>query len=221
MYSFVNRVMDSIESINDDWELILVGNYHAGSHDQTPNIVREIASTDTRIKAVALEKEGMMGWDARRGLEAAKGDIIVLIDGDNQMPAEDVLSVYKLILEQNSDLAMTYRSARHDGFLRVINSRVYNAIFAMLFPGTGVIDVNSKPKAMRRAFYDQMSLTSDDWFLDAEIVIMARRYGAKISQIPTVFHRSPERRSFVRPGAIFEFLGNLFRARIAEFFAKK
>jgi len=221
VYPYVERVQDSLNSITADWEIILVGNYHAGSDDKTPEIVREISATDPRIKAITLEKDGMMGWDARKGLEAATGDILIFIDGDSQMPAEDVLGVYKLILDQNCDLAMTYRCVRHDGILRRINSKLYNSIFNILFPGTGVMDVNSKPKALRRSFYDRIVLTSDDWFLDAEIVILARRHGAKIAQIPTVFHRSPDRKSFVKPGAIFEFLRNLLNARLKEFLSKK
>lgn len=221
VYPYVQRVRDSISSLTDDWELILVGNYHAGSDDKTPEIVRQIATTEPRIKALTLEKKGMMGWDARKGLEAATGDILIFIDGDSQMPAEDVLGVYKLILDQNCDLAMTYRCVRHDGLLRRINSKMYNLIFNTLFPGTGVMDVNSKPKALRRSFYDRIVLTSDDWFLDAEIVILARRLGVKIAQMPTVFHRSPDRKSFVNPGAIFEFLGNLLNARLKEFLSKK
>lgn len=221
VYPYVQRVQESISSVTDDWELILVGNYHAGSDDKTPDIVREIATTDSRIKAITFEKDGMMGWDARKGLEAATGDILIFIDGDSQMPAEDVLSVYKLIQDQNCDLAMTYRCVRHDGLLRRANSKLYNSIFNILFPGTGVVDVNSKPKALRRSFYDRIVLTSNDWFLDAEIVILARRLGVKIAQIPTVFHRSPDRKSFVCPGAIFEFLRNLLYARFKEFLTKK
>lgn len=217
---FTQQIVETLASFTQDWEIVLVGNYHKGELDPTPEIVQNIASQNPRIKAVVLEKQGMMGWDARKGLEAASGDILVLIDGDRQMPANDVLMVLRLFKETQCDLAMTYRSNRHDGLARVINSRVYNLLFRMLFPGYAVRDVNSKPKAMRRELYDKLELTSDDWFLDAEIVIKARRHKAQLAQIPTVFLRNESRKSFVRADAIIEFIWNLLRARVKELFGK-
>ena len=38
-----------------------------------------------------------MGWDLRSGLDAATGDVIVLIDGDSQNPVDDVLKLYALM----------------------------------------------------------------------------------------------------------------------------
>lgn len=219
--AFTQQIVEALESFTQDWEIVLVGNFHKGEPDSTPEIVQNLASQNPRIKAVVLEKQGMMGWDARKGFEAASGDILVLIDGDSQMPANDVLMVLRLFQETQCDLAMTYRSNRHDGLARVINSRIYNLLFRMLFPGYYVRDVNSKPKALRRELYNKLELTSDDWFLDAEIVIKARRNSARLAQIPTVFLRNESRKSFVKADAIIEFIWNLLRARIKEFFGKR
>ena len=35
-----------------------------------------------------------MGWDMRSGLQAARGDFIVVIDGDGQNPTTDVMRIY-------------------------------------------------------------------------------------------------------------------------------
>tara|TARA_B100001964_G_C14022009_1_gene504320 strand:+ start:24 stop:125 length:102 start_codon:yes stop_codon:yes gene_type:complete len=32
----------------------------------------------------------MMGWDAISGIKAASGDVVALIDGDGQMPPNDI-----------------------------------------------------------------------------------------------------------------------------------
>ena len=78
--------------------------------------------------------------------------------------------------------------------------------------------MNSKPKILTRNAYSRMHLKSDDWFIDAEIMIQARRLGLRISELPTGFLGLTGRRSFVRPAAILEFLRNLIRYRIAEWF---
>ena len=58
---FVDSLVDSLQAAKIDWEIILVGNYLAGTGDQTPEVVRKIADADPRIKFVAEVKQGMMG----------------------------------------------------------------------------------------------------------------------------------------------------------------
>lgn len=218
---FSQRMVSLLEQTGATWELVLVGNYNRGdTNDQTPAIVRKIAEQDPRIKAITLVKEGWMGWDARTGLNAATGKAIALIDGDNQMPPEDVLRVYEHMTGNNLDLVTTFRKRRGDGLGRIIQSFGYNMVFRCLFPGVGVTDVNSKPKLLRRELFDKLALTSNDWFLDSEILVQVRRHKARIGEIPTVFLQSESRRSFVRLSSILEFLVNLLRTRWREFFIK-
>jgi len=218
---FASRVRSTAEKLTQDWEIVLVGNYHANDKDITPDIVRSFAQSDPRYKAITLEKKGMMGWDARCGLNAATGDTVAIIDGDNQMPPEDIEFVYNALIENNLDMVMTYRNDRKDSLGRRLNSKIFNFIFNILFPGYPVRDVNSKPKIFTKSLLNKFNLTSDDWFLDTEIMIQARRYSADLKQIPTTFYRSMERNSFVRPDAILEFLINLTIARLREFFYTK
>ncbi len=219
--SFVDSLVDSLEEEKLLWEIVLVGNYFEGVGDQTPEVVRSIASKDSRIKAVAEIKKGMMGWDMRSGLQAATGRTLAVIDGDGQMPSSDVIRVYQLMKTNGLDFAKTYRAKRNDGSYRRLISVVYNILFKLLFPGINAWDMNSKPKIMTREFYEQVHLESNGWFIDAEIMIFARRLHSKIGEIETVFFSMDTRPSFVKPLSILEFLGNLFWYRVKEFLAKK
>ena len=217
---FVAEVVSTLADLPDPWELVLVANFHDGDDDSTPSVVREIASGDARFKIVAKPKRGMMGWDARQGFAAATGAVIALIDGDGQMPARDLLRVYETLKNDHLDLVKTYRASRHDGLLRRLNSWAYNSVYRVLFPGYPVRDVNSKPKVFTREFLERIHLESDDWFLDAEIMIQACRTCARVAEIPTTFGRLEGRRSFVHAALIVEFARNLLRARIREFFVR-
>lgn len=221
---FVEEVIRHINEVTPAWEIVLVGNYHGGDEspilDETPHVVRELAKRNPRIKAVALEKKGMMGWDARSGFAVASGETIALIDGDGQMAASDLCSVYRTMMDKDLDMVKTYRVERHDGLFRNWNSKIYNLFFRTLFPGFPVRDVNSKPKLFRRAFFDKLDLRADDWFIDAEIIIQARRLGCRMEEVPTVFLKSQGRKSFVRAGHISEFVRNMIEARFREFFVK-
>lgn len=218
---FIDSLVDTLENEKLLWEIILVGNYFEGIGDQTPEVVRNIASKDSRIKAVVGIKKGMMGWDMKTGLQAATGKTLAVIDGDGQMPGGDVIRVYHLMKKNGLDLAKTYRIRRNDGLYRRVISFVYNFIFKILFPGLNAWDINSKPKIMTRDFFEKIELDSNGWFIDGEIMILARRLHAKIGGIDTVFHSIDSRPSFVKPLSILEFLGNLLRYRLKEFFYKK
>ena len=85
-----------------------------------------------------------------------------------------------------------------------------------LFPGLAVRDVNAKPKILTRSAYERLALRSDDWFIDAEILIQARRLGFRIGEIETEFLGLTGRRSFISMAAVVEFLRNLWRYRLLE-----
>lgn len=219
IFNFANKVKaDFVKNGIENYELILVANFLENSHDRTPKYAKQISQKNNNIKCVCRVKKGMMGWDMKTGLEKTSGKYIAVIDGDGQMPIEDLPRVYDLIKNKNLDLAKTYRLVRGDGLWRKIISFFYNILFSLLFPGLKGGDINSKPKIFTRDFYNKIKLSSDDWFIDAEIMINARRLKAKIEEIPTEFTGlCGKRKSFVRLPAIFEFIKNLIRFRIKEF----
>jgi glycosyltransferase involved in cell wall biosynthesis len=214
IYAFVESMVQSLDEIESSWEIVLVGNHFVDDGDPTPCIVSEIAQSHPRISAVTRVKEGMMGWDMKSGLEAATGRTIAVIDGDGQMPFEDVIHVYKKLKDEGLDLVKTFRTQRGDGLYRKTISVAYNIIFNILFPGLNCMDVNSKPKIMTREVYNCMNLNSNGWFIDAEIMIQARKMNLKIGETPTVFLQINYRPSFVKLRSIWEFSVNLIWYRL-------
>ena len=214
---FVDSLVYLLDREEPEWELILVANHFSDDGDKTPEIAKQFAKFNPRVKAITRIKKGMMGWDMRSGLEAATGKHLAVIDGDGQMPCEDVIRVYRKLINENLELAKTYRVNRDDGLYRKTISTVYNMIFKILFPGLMSRDINSKPKVMSRAVYRQMELHSDGWFVDAEIMILARRMKLKIGELGTGFNCLADRRSFIKVSSIFEFLENLIRFRFMEY----
>jgi glycosyltransferase involved in cell wall biosynthesis len=197
------------------FELILVANYDDPA-DRTPALAAEFAAENEGVEVLMEPKQGAMGWDMRRGLEAARGSFLVVIDGDEQNPFEDVLRAYRLLVDSDADLVKGRRAERFDGPLRHLVSVVYNALFLLLFRTRGLWDINGKPKGLRRSAYEQLRLSADDWFIDAEIVLQVRDLGLKIGELPVVFHQNQARRSFVRSEAVLEFLRNMARVRLGR-----
>ena len=218
---FAQKTKEMAASLCKDFEIVLVGNYWEGSGDRTKEVVEKIAKEDSVFRAICKPKEGMMGWDMRKGLEHARGKYICVIDGDGQFPIESIAQCYHKIKEGKHGLVKTYREVRGDGFYRRLISGVYNFIFMLLFNNLRSKDVNSKPKIITREAYDQLDLHSDDWFIDAEIMIQIGRNKIPFYEFPVVFKELEGRQSFVKVSAIFEFLKNLVTYRFKEYGKKK
>ena len=212
---FVEKMQQALSRCNFTWELVLVGNYIEGSDDETPQVIAELAEKKPNVRTVIRPKEGMMGWDMRMGLNAARGRYLGVIDGDGQFPPESIVACLLKAELEDLDLTKTYRVLRDDGWHRRLISRVYNALFKLLF-GFAVRDINSKPKIIRGDKYPLLQLKSDDWFADAELVIRARELGFRIGEMPVHFKANETRGSFVKPAAILEFTANLLKYRFAR-----
>lgn len=211
----VEGVLRECEGLARPFEVVLVANYDDGSDDPTPAAARRLAEADPRLAVVADAKRGGMGWDLRAGLRAATGRALVVMDGDGQNPPEDAVRAYRALVEGGADLVKGRRVTRRDGLHRRLLSTAYNVVFALLFGTWGLWDINGKPKGLTRAAYERLSLTSDDWFVDAELVLAARQQRLRIVEIPVEFRASTTRPSFVRPGAVLEFARHMLRYRIS------
>jgi glycosyltransferase involved in cell wall biosynthesis len=196
------------------FELVLVANRWAGESDPTAEIVDVFGAEHDNVVIVSRAKQGAMGWDMRSGFDAASGEIMIVIDGDAQNPVADVVRLYRLMRETGAPVGKGRRITRYDGVYRRVISAVYNLLFHTLFRSGRLWDINGKPKGIRKDAYEQMSLRTDDWFADAEIVLEALRLGLRIVEIPVVFHRNDERASFVRVSAIWEFILHMARYRL-------
>ena len=216
--SYVEEVAHALESdgqqVSPTWEMVLVANYWPGSVDPTPDVAREIARERNGVKVVALEKSGGMGWDLLSGLAEATGRVVVITDGDGQIDPADLPRAVNLLEESGADLVVARREERHDGVFRLVQSRVYNFLTRLLFPGIGCRDINGKPKAIRRSALARLDLVDGGWFLDAEMLIQAQRAGLRVAELPTAFRVLGHRSSFVGPSAVVEFVLKLAATRL-------
>lgn len=220
--SVVSRITEGFKGESVDYEIVLVCNYLPGEEDidTTHTIAKELAQSNSLIHVISKPKEGMMGWDMLSGFRAARGDALLVTDGDGQMPLEDILKVYKKFISGQDGLVKTYRVNRADGLYRKIISSIYNFALKLLFPKVIVQDANSKPKIMTREVFEKLHLTATDWFIDAEIIINATYAGVSIGEVETHFLKNEFRPSFVKIKALFEFTQNLIKHRFKLWFYK-
>jgi polyisoprenyl-phosphate glycosyltransferase len=80
-------ISTAMRQVNDKWEVIYVND---GSIDSSLHLLREFQSGDPHLVVVDLSRNwGHMGA-LQAGMQTARGDAVVLMDGDLQDPAEVV-----------------------------------------------------------------------------------------------------------------------------------
>ena len=89
-YNRLTSVLNSIE--NYEYEILIVDD---GSKDKTLDILKEIASNDSKIKILSFSRN--FGHEAATecGLNHSTGDVIVIIDADLQDPPELIPDMLK------------------------------------------------------------------------------------------------------------------------------
>lgn len=122
-------------------EIILVDD---GSQDETAARIQR--TPETRV--LRFEKNTGQSAAMYEGVHAARGDVIVLLDGDLQNDPADIPRLLAEI-EIGADLVCGYRRKRRDNLAKKISSRVANAIRSR-FTKDGVRDTGCTLKAMRR-----------------------------------------------------------------------
>jgi dolichol-phosphate mannosyltransferase len=97
---------------------------------------------------IRFEKNAGQSAAMYAGLQAARGAIVVLIDGDLQ---NDPADIPKLLSEisRDADLVCGYRALRRDTRVKRITSRIANAVRSR-YTKDGVRDTGCTLKAMRR-----------------------------------------------------------------------
>jgi polyisoprenyl-phosphate glycosyltransferase len=80
---FAERVAGALDGI--DYELVLVDD---GSKDRTAEAMAAVAAVDPRVKVVALSRNFGHQPALTAGLDHARGDAVVMMDGDLQDPPE-------------------------------------------------------------------------------------------------------------------------------------
>ena len=115
-----------------------------GSTDQTP--ARLTGSDEVRI--LHFEQNAGQSAAIHAGANAARGAVVVLIDGDLQNDPADIPRLLAEI-ERGADLVCGYRARRKDTLIKRLTSWVANSVRSR-FTKDGVRDTGCTLKAMRR-----------------------------------------------------------------------
>lgn len=163
-----------------DWEIVIVDD---ASTDGTGPIADKLARADPRVRVVHNPVNLKLGGALRVGYAAAAKDLVFYTDADLPIDLEELPRAVRLLEYQQADVVAAYRHDRtSEGWLRMIYTFAYNHLIRILFD-LRVRDVNFAFKLFRRSLLRRIELKSEGSFIDAELLLRARKAGAVMIQL--------------------------------------
>ncbi len=124
----VRRVAESVSTITDSFEIILVND--ASPDNSWAEIVKE-CGRDARVKGLNLSRNFGQHYAITAGLSYAKGDWVVVMDCDLQDRPEEIPNLYNKAIE-GYDSVFAQRLNRSDSWLKRMSSKLFYKFFSYM-----------------------------------------------------------------------------------------
>ena len=180
-----------LKEIPDETEVIVVDD---NSPDETWRVAEEIAKKDPRIRVERRMKDRGLTKSLKRGIELAKGDIIVWMDCDFSMPPTVIPKLIKEITENKNDIAVgsrfvtggkqknTDRTDEESALAIFFSTFGCTMMRLLLFPSFH--DYTSGFIAIKKEVLTEIPLQGDygEYFID--LIVRAKLKKYRIKEIP-------------------------------------
>jgi glycosyltransferase involved in cell wall biosynthesis len=153
-----------------------------GSRDHTAEAARAAGA-----HVVRLEVNRGKGQAVRRGLDAARGEVVVLIDGDGQDDPTD-LPALVAALEAGADLAIGSRFLGRFGPdaitpLNRAGNQFLTFVINLLY-GVRLTDTQAGFKALRRSLVTELGLTANRYDIEVDLLLGVLARGGCVVEVP-------------------------------------
>lgn len=171
----------AIDPLTIDYEMVFVDD---GSKDRTLQIATEVARRDPRVSVVKFRRNYGQTAAMAAGIEQARGEIIVTLDGDLQNDPADIGPLLAK-MDEGFDIVQGWRHRRQDKMLsRKIPSMIANRLIASV-TGIPTRDNGCSLKAYRASLIKNIQLYSE---MHRFIPAMASVAGPRFTQIKVRHH---------------------------------
>ena len=175
------KLAAELPGLGREFEVILVND---GSTDASEARLADVARADARFKVINLRKNFGQTAAMMAGIDHARGDIIVPMDGDLQNDPADIRRLLDKLAE-GYEVVSGWRKDRQDGELRRnLPSRIANRLISVI-SGVHLHDYGCSLKAYHKDVIKGVKLYGE---MHRFIPIYASWHGARVAEIPVTHH---------------------------------
>ncbi len=122
----IAEVHQNLLTLGEAFEIVCVDD---GSSDDTLLQLIQQKAEKPELKVVSLSRNFGLQAAIAAGLEYAKGEYVVVMDGDLQDPPEVIQELYKKISETKGDIVSAVRSERGEKFSKRFYINIFHKVF--------------------------------------------------------------------------------------------
>ncbi|TYA94790.1 glycosyltransferase family 2 protein [Seonamhaeicola marinus] len=183
-----------------NYEIIYVDDF---STDKTR--INTINMKLPHVKLIELRKNYGQSLALSAGIDAAKGDYIITMDGDLQNDPTDIPSMLEKLKSEDWDVVTGIRAKRKDNFVRTIPSKIANFIIRKA-TRLDLKDQGCALKIFTREIAKELNLYGE---MHRFINLSAFLNGARIAQVPVKHHERQFGKSKYGLGRTFKVISDL------------
>jgi glycosyltransferase involved in cell wall biosynthesis len=174
-------ITEAVKPLGIRYEIVFVDD---GSRDATAQIAAALTRIDPQVCLVRFRRNYGQTPAMAAGIEHARGEVIVTMDGDLQNDPRDIPRLLAKI-DEGYDIVVGWRHDRQDKLVsRKIPSRIANRLIARV-TGVPITDNGCSLKAYRSALIKKIPLYSE---MHRFIPAMASIAGPRIAEIKVRHH---------------------------------
>jgi glycosyltransferase involved in cell wall biosynthesis len=160
--------------------------------DGSKRDVRGYIKQSSRFRVVRLPQNIGKGGAIKKGVEEAKGDMIVFSDIDMSVPVETISYILRK-LKQFPVVITSRRHARsrivvHQSWAREVSGRMFTYLAKNML-GLSVSDVTCGMKGFRsdaaKMLFEKSIISR--WVFDAEVLFLAKKFHMEVREIPVAW----------------------------------
>ena len=170
--------------------IFVVGNSTDGTAEEVERCMAVYSGTDIRL----IRQTGTGKGDAvRRGFDAARGDILMILDGDLTVAPEDLPKFFDALISGRAELAVGSRlvypmEQQAMRFLNLLGNRFFGWVLSCLL-GQRILDTLCGTKVLFASDYKKLAkarrdVCDFDPFGDFDLLLGASKLVRKIVEVP-------------------------------------
>lgn len=174
----VRNVIAAYERLGIRGEIVIVND---GSTDGTGRLAVELTKVHPFIQVIHHARpEGIGGsfWD---GIAAARGEVVVMLPGDGENDAAEILSYLPLMEHVDIVIPYVYNIQVRSTFRRIL-SNIYRGIINIVFGMT--LRYMNGTVMYRKCMFDAIILKNKGFFYQTELLIKCIRAGYLYAEVP-------------------------------------
>ena len=156
-----------------------------GSTDDTLAKLKRLARSHRQIRIFSFRRNLGKSHALECGFRMARGNYILTLDADLQDDPGELPRLFEQLKSLPADIVSGWRKRRRDSALKILASRLFNAIVVRMLFGASFNDMNSGLKLYRAHAARELQLYGG---MHRFIPLIASEMGFRVAEVPVTHH---------------------------------